>query len=40
MDMLDVFEDLTTVVRTTHQMSAAKALGAVIDEFENLTIYD
>ena len=40
MDMLNVFEDLTTVIRTTHQMSAAEALGAVMNEFENLIIFD
>ena len=40
MDTIEIFHDLTTVIRTTHQISAAEALGAINIEFENLTLFD
>ena len=38
MDMLEVFEDLTSVIKTTHRMTAKQALETVTSKFVNQTL--
>ena len=39
-EKLEVFEDLTTIIKTTNQMKATQALDKICEEFHNLSHYD